>query len=146
FITNSVPHRLNDGDNVFLTFTDTSGNVPPTALTYSITSLATNAFRVNAPGITTLTYGQVGTVLTVTNNGHGLVVSNRVYLQITSGGAASGAYDVVSVPNTNSFTVAAVDSASRTGSGLLPKWTGGGYTQTGTSINFSLGNNHGLNP
>src|SRR5207244_3754434 len=59
---------------------------------------------------------------------------------------ANGPYQVVALPTTTTFSVTAADSTNRSGNCLFPKWTSGGYVQSGASINFSLGNNHGLNP
>ena len=50
------------------------------------------------------------------NTGHGLTAGNPVYLVFTTGGAANGSYQVVTVPSSSRFTVTAADSATRSGS------------------------------
>jgi hypothetical protein len=145
-ITTGTPHRLSNTDDPYCGFTDTSGAVAPPAQRYAnITGSTANSFQVTAPGVSVGTYGQSGNVITVTNNGHGLGVSNSVHLTFMTGGAASGVYQVASVLNTTNFTVTAPDIANRTGSCLFPKWTGGGYVQSGTTIRFTLTLEHGLN-
>jgi hypothetical protein len=59
------------------------------------------------------TYSQTGTTVTVTATAHGLITGNSVYLDITSGTAVDGTYDVT-VTGVDTFTV---QQASRTTSG-----------------------------
>ena len=149
-VTTTNAHRLNNNDTVFLNFTDTSGfPAPPAQLQgYSVTVTASNAFTITAPGISAGTYGQVGNTITVTNSGHGLAINNSVYLQFTTGGAISGSNQVVTTgASGNYFTVTASDSATRYGSCLFPKLTGGGFTiQNKTNTYFVTAQMHGLNP
>ena len=163
-ITNTTAslHRLNDGDTILMTFTDTSGQAAPPAQGYSVTVLSPTSFRVNAPGLSTGTYtltpnatvsNMVTTatdttnIITVTISGHGLNPGNPVYLVFTAGGAANGVYQVISTTNTGSFVVETADSTARpTNSCLIPKWTGGSFTQSSTDVTVSLTAAHGLNP
>ena len=144
-ITTTNIHRLNNGDTVVLNFTDTSGKPPPTSQAYGVTVTSPTTFTVNAPGLSTGTYGQLGTTISVTNSGHGLLAGNSVYLAFTTGGASNGTYQVVTVPTTSAFTVTASDSATRSGNCLLPKWTAAGYTQSKTNVTISAPLIHGLN-
>jgi hypothetical protein len=145
-ITTASPHRLNNDDDPFCGFTDTSGNPAPPSQRYgNISGSTLTTFNVPAPGLSTGTYGQSGSVITVTNTGHGLGVSNSVHLTFTTGGAVNGVYLVESVLSTARFTVAAADSATRSGSCFFPKWTGGGYVQTSNNVIFNLTLAHGLN-
>jgi len=139
-------HRLNTGDILWLLFSDTSGQAPPFSQGYSVTVTSPTSFNVNAPGFATGSYSQVTNMLTVTVTGHGLVPSNSVYLAFTTGGAASGVYQVLSTNSTSSFNVLAVDSVTRTGACLLPKLTAGGYSQRGTNVTISLPGPLGLAP
>ena len=100
FITNSTAHRLNNGDTVFLTFTDTSGQSAPSTKAFSVQSVpTTNTFTVNAPGLSSGTYTQTANVtisnmvtsttvttnvIFVTVNGHGLSPGNPVYLSFNN--------------------------------------------------------------
>jgi uncharacterized protein (DUF1800 family) len=162
-ITNTleVAHRLNDGDVVMLNFTDTSGQPAPYSQGYSINVVATNSFRVNAPGISSGTYTQAPNItisnmvtaslettniISVVISSHALSPGYPVYLTFTSGGATNGVYQVVST-NGNIFVVETADlTALPTNTCLIPKWTGGGYVQTTTNVTISLPGNHGLNP
>ncbi len=160
--TATVAHRLNDGDVVMLSFTDTSGQPAPYTQSYSVTALSTNSFRVNAPGVSSGTYTlipnasvsnmvtasfETTNVISVVINSHGLSPGYPVYLTFTSGGSTNGVYQVISTTNANTFMVETADSTSRsTNTCLIPKWTGGGYVQTANNVNISLPGNHGLNP
>lgn len=69
------------------------------------------------------TYNQAGTTLTVTLASHGLGVGKQVYLNFTSGSAASGTYSVVSAPTQNTFTVSRA-SATTSGNVNVSPWVG----------------------
>ncbi|HEY1788944.1 MAG TPA: DUF1800 family protein [Verrucomicrobiae bacterium] len=59
-------------------------------------------------------YTQTGTNIVVSTTGpHGLVVGNSVYINFTSGTAASGVYQVASVPGPTFFTVIAAVSKNQ---------------------------------
>jgi hypothetical protein len=85
-------------------------------------------------------------LITVSNSSHGLLVGHQLYLTFTSGGARSGIFTVAGILSSSVFTVTASDSASRAGSCVFPKWTGGGFSQTGNTITFSTTGPHGLLP
>jgi hypothetical protein len=146
-VTTTNAHRLNNNDTVFLTFTDTSGQPAPPSQSYGVTVTNPSVFTCTAPGLATGTYGQIGSIITVTNSGHGLAAGNPVYLVFTTGGAFNGLYQVVAVPASTYFTVAALDSAMRTGNCLFPKLTGGGFVvQNKTNVTVVTSLAHGLNP
>ena len=141
-ITTSKPHRLSSSDDVYLSF---SGSPAPASRVYSNVSVSNaNTFTITAPGVGVGTYGQSGTTITVTNSGHELSVGHQLYLSFTSGGAKSGIFTVSSVTSSSIFTVTATDSTTRAGSCAFPKWTGGGFTQTGSNITFTTTGPHGL--
>jgi hypothetical protein len=141
-VTTSKPHRLSSSDSVYLGFT---GNPAPLSQTYNgLTITGPNTFTVSAQGIAICTYVQSGTTLTVSSSGHGLIVGDKLYLSVTSGGLASGIYTVASVVNGSVFTVTTSSSASRSGNCLFPRWSGNGYSQSGTSITFWTYAPHGL--
>jgi uncharacterized protein (DUF1800 family) len=142
-ITNPVAHRMNNGDMVTLSFTDTSGNTPPPSQPYSITYVSTNVFNITCPNLTVGTYTQTNSVITVTMTSHGLLVGNTIYLQFTSGGSVSGLFTVAS-STANQFTVATGDSTGRAGSCLLPKIAASGFVQTGTTVTVYCAGPHGL--
>ncbi|MDB6022445.1 MAG: hypothetical protein JWQ04_2302 [Pedosphaera sp.] len=145
-ITNATAHRLNNGDTVELTFTDTSGNPSPVNQAYSVTVTGTNTFTVNAPNLLAGTYTQATNTITVTVGGHGLLAGNAAYLAFPSGGAVSGLY-LVATASTNSssiFTVSTPDGATRSGSCLLPKISASGFVQSGTNVTVYCSGPHGL--
>jgi hypothetical protein len=133
YITNAAPHRLGTNDVVWLNFTDTSGQPPPSSKAYTVTWLSPTNFSVTAPGLSSGTYVQTNGAMTVTVSGHGLATNYSAYLAFTSGGAANGVFLVTNVPNGNSFIVATADTTNRSGSCLLSKWTGGGFTEPKTN-------------
>jgi hypothetical protein len=145
-ITTAVPHRLNSGDTVWLSFTDTSGNAAPTTQGYGVTVTTPTNFTVNAPQLLTGTYTQSNGVITASLSGHGLAVGDPVYLVFTTGGASNGLFQVVTVPDTSHITVTNADAAAHTGNCLMPKLAVGGYTQVGTTITVSTTGPHGLIP
>lgn len=162
-ITNSLAHRLGPGDVVWLDFTDTSGQPAPSSQAYGITWVSPTVFTVNAPGLSSGTYTQavnvtftnvVGTVtnvfttnaITVSLSGHGLSVGNSAYLQFTSGGGSNGVYQVIAVADSSHFSVGTSDTNSLSGACLMPRWTGGGYTQSRTNLTFYTPFPHGLSP
>ena len=52
------------------------------------------------------TYSQSGNVITVTKSSHGYIVGDRVNITFTSGAGVNGSFDILTVPNVNTFTVA----------------------------------------
>ena len=66
------------------------------------------------------TYSQSGTTVTVTATAHGLIATNTVYVEITSGNGVEGTYTVVTVPNANTFTYTAGTSLTTSGNLYLP--------------------------
>lgn len=154
-----TPHRLTNSENLWLSFTDSSGHIVPPTQSYGVTTVNGTTFTINAPGLSSGTYSQItgtisnevtGTIdstnlLTVTVNGNGLVVGNQVYLAFTSGGAASGLFQIIHTNNANTFIVETSDTVTRTGNLLIPKWTGGGFTTSrNTNVTVSLIGPHGL--
>lgn len=141
-ITTPKPHRLGPSDDVFLSFV---GNpAPPSRIYNNVAVSNANTFTVTASGAAAGTYGQVGGVITITNSSHRLNVGSQLYLTFVSGGAASRVYTVASVLSGSVFTVATSDSAARSGACVFPRWTGGGFTHSGTNITFYTTGPHGL--
>ena len=66
------------------------------------------------------TYSQSGTTVTVTATAHGLIATNTVYVEITSGNGVEGTYTVATVPNANTFTYTAGTSLTTSGDLYLP--------------------------
>ena len=133
-ITLTQAHQLATGDRARLTFT--SGEPRPDPARYDVSVTGSNTFNVNARGLAFCTYGQTGTVITVTNSSHGLAAGHTIHLTFTTGGAGAGLYPVESVVSANAFTLLAGDSASRTGACVFPKLTGGYIVaNAGTSSN-----------
>ncbi len=145
-IVTTNAHRLGSGDTVYLGFSDSSGQPAPSTQGYGVTVTSPTTFTVNAPFLSSGTYIQTGSTITVTVSGYGLIPGNPLYLVFTTGGASNGVYQVLTTNSTSVFTVAAVDSVNRTGNCLMPKLTAGGYTQSSTTINLSFSGPHGLNP
>jgi uncharacterized protein (DUF1800 family) len=145
-ITTPSTHRLNSGDIIWINFTDTSGQPAPASQGYSVTVTSPTSFRVNAAGLLAGTYTLTNNTLTVAMSGHGLATNNPVYLAFTTGGASNGVYQVVTVPDSSHFTVTTAVSSTNTGNCLVPKITGGGFTQSRTNVTINTGLQHGLNP
>ena len=143
-ITMTNAHRLNTGDTVALTFTDTSGNPAPVSGNYSVTSTGTNTFTVNALNLAAGTYSQNTNTITVSISGHGLLPGNAAYLVFTSGGAASGLFLVITNPTSSTFTVATADAAVRSGNCVMPKINAAGFAQSGTVLTVDCTGPHGL--
>lgn len=143
-ITTTNTHRLNNGDVIALTFTDTSGNPAPPNGNYSITSTGTNTFNVNAPNLLAGSYSQNTNVITLNISGHGLLAGNPAYLVFTTGGATSGLYSVTAVYSSSSFAVSTPDAAVRSGNCILPKISASGFTQSGTVVTVDCNGPHGL--
>jgi uncharacterized protein (DUF1800 family) len=145
-VTTPLPHRMNNNDTVALSFTDSSGKPAPPAQAYSVTSTGPNTFNVTAPGLAAGTYIQTNNVITVAISSHGLAAGFSVYLAFTTGSAANGIYDVVSVPDSGHFTVATANGASTSGNCLFPRLTGGGYVvQNRTNLTVTTSLPQGLN-
>ena len=144
YITNSVPHRLGTNDIVWLNFTDTSGQPPPNAQAYTVTWQSPTNFAVTAPGFLSGTYLQTNGAITVTMSGHGLATNYSVYLSFTTGGATNGVFLATNVPDTSHFVVATADPTNRSGSCLLSRWTGGGFTQKTNLVTIYAPFAHGL--
>jgi hypothetical protein len=143
-ITTTTPHMMNNGDTAYMIFTDTSGNVAPTTQGYSVTKTGATTLTVNAPQLLVGTYGQTNGVITAALSGNGLASNDPVYIDFTTGGAASGLFEVSNIIDSAHFIVATTDLTTRAGSCLLPKLSVGGYTQTGTNIVISTAGPHGL--
>ena len=144
YITNSVPHRLGTNDTVWLNFTDLSSQPPPNSQAYTVTWQSPTNFAVTAPGFLSGTYLQTNGAITVTMSGHGLATNYAIYLTYTTGGATNGVFWVTNVPDTSHFIVATVDTTNRSGSCLLSRWTGGGFTQKTNLVTIYAPFAHGL--
>jgi len=143
-ITTTNNHRLNNGDTIALTFTDTSGNPAPPNGNYSVTSTGTNVFTVNALNLANGTYSQTSNIITVNISSHGLLPGNAAYLVFTTGGATSGLYSIITNLSSSSFTVSTPDSATRSGNCTMPKISASGFTQSGTVVTVDCSGPHGL--
>jgi len=141
-VTTSKPHRLSSSDDVSLVFSGKSG--PASQVYNNVTVTSPTTFNISTPGIVAGSYDQVGTVITVTNSGHGLNAGHQLYLSFTSGGAPSGVYTVDTVPSGSTFTVTGAVAAVRAGTCAFARWTGGGFVQAGTNLTFSTVGPHGL--
>ncbi len=141
-ITTTVPHRLNTGDTVPLSFLD--GNPAPSNQNFTVTALSPTVFTVTMPNLVTATYSQNTNFITVTNSGHGLLAGNPVYLAFTTGTAISGQYFVSNVISSSIFVVATTDSTVTSGRCLLPKTSAISFVQTGTNVVIGCSLPHGL--
>lgn len=152
-VTTTNAHRLNTGDIVWLTFSDTSGQPAPNTQGYRITVTSPTSFKVVAPGLLTGVYSETTSTnnpntnnIAVTVSGNGVRPGNPVYLSFTNGGAISAAYTVFSTNSSSTFNITALDSQNTTGGCLMPKLAAAGYTQKGTNITVDFSGPHGLNP
>jgi len=143
-ITTASPNMMNNGDTALMTFTDTSGNAPPTSQPYSVTVKSPTVLTITAPQMVTGSYGQTNGVITASLSSSALAAGNPVYLMFTTGDASNGVYQITSIIDGSHFTVATTDLVQRAGNCLMPKPSVGGYTQTGTNIVVSTTGPHGL--
>src|SRR5262249_29988700 len=65
-VTTTNAHRLNNGDILWLIFSDTSGQPAPYSQGYSVTVTNPTTFTVAAPGMSTGTYRQNSNTITLT--------------------------------------------------------------------------------
>jgi len=143
-VTTPTPHLLNNGDTVWLTFTDSSGKAAPTEQAYSVTAISTKEFTINAPQLSVGTYTQTNGIIAADISGNGLAVGNAVYLTFTTGGAKSGLFKIASVIDSAHFTVTNADLVGHAGSCVMPKLAVGGFTQVGTTVTIVTAGAHGL--
>ena len=61
------------------------------------------------------TYSQSGTTITITKSNHGYSVGSNVEITFSTGTAITGNYEIITVPDVNTFTVTALTSASTSG-------------------------------
>jgi uncharacterized protein (DUF1800 family) len=157
-ITTGAAHLLTTSNNVFLEFTDTTGDpakpAPPTG-TYRVQSVPTNTtYTINAPGWITGTYNQPAnsSVMTITLGGHWLPAGGQAYLDFTSGAASglagfdamvktvvlSTAVDFPGGSGNNSgttFTIAGISpttASARSGNVMIARFFGTYQTISGT--------------
>jgi hypothetical protein len=156
---------LGAGNPVYLVFTTGGASnglfqvasvIDGNHFTVTTTDLVQRAGSCLLPKLSVGGYMQTGASIRISTTGpHGLVVGNSVYINFTSGSAASGTYQVVSVPDPTHFTIASVNSANQTQNSLLvyslqppPLARSGtvvihestwnlGYTDTGTAASSS---------
>tara|TARA_B100000424_G_scaffold6703_1_gene5031 strand:- start:2121 stop:6062 length:3942 start_codon:yes stop_codon:yes gene_type:complete len=77
-------------------------------------------------------YSQSGTAIQVTKNSHGYSVGDFVEIDFTSGTATDGNYEIVSVPNANTFDVTSATSGSNSSQSCT---YGANFTQFNTFAN-----------
>lgn len=85
------------------------------------------------------TYTRSGNILTVSYANHGVSTGKTVHLAITSGGATSGDYAVVSAPDANTFTVTDPVSGGVSGSVTVSPFVGAFVANASGSSANSLG-------
>ena len=82
--------------------------------TVATTDLVSRAGSCLLPKLTVGGYTQTGTNIVISTTGpHGLVVSNSVFINFTSGGAVDGTYQVASVNDATHFTVTSTISTNQ---------------------------------
>ncbi|WP_367873151.1 DUF1800 family protein [Luteolibacter sp. Populi] len=134
--TSPAPHRLASGQAVQLAFSGPSA--ASTDGSYSLTSavpVTEFTFGVRAKDVFRCNWTQAANVITVTTSGaHNLTAGKSVYLRFRTGAAGvlvDGVYPLITASG-STFTVAAPDSAIRTGNTLDAAWILGDYKQTVT--------------
>ena len=156
-VTTTTPHLLSSGNTVFLEFTDTPvvpGQPAPTTGSYTVLGSpvpTSTTYSVNAPGWITGTYNQVGgsSTITVTMSNHWLPAGGKAWFDFTSGSADGAPFDqtVHTAASSNSvdfpsgvgnvagsnFTVTAPDTTARSGSVMIPRFSGS-YQTSGSSF------------
>ncbi len=146
-ITTPTPHHMLNNDDVTLVFTDTSGQIAPPTQVYNITNTGLTSITATAPGLGQGTYSQVNGTNTFTSAAHGLLAGFSVYISFATGGAASGVYQVATVPDTSHFTVLTGDLTAQSGSFVFSRLVGGGYIITQkTNVTVTTAQAHGMGP
>ncbi len=150
-VSTSTAHKLVTGNNVFLDFSDTTGDVAkpaPWIGTYSATVTGNNTFTVQANGWATGTYNipANSTVCTVSMGSHWLEATEQAYFDFTSGPADGLAgFDNTVHPAVTSnasntvagttFTITVPTSASaRSGNVMIPRFAPGSYTTSASGL------------
>lgn len=79
------------------------------------------------------------TTLTITLTAHGHSVGQAIYADFTSGTGADGGYEVVSVPDANTFTITTVASTTTSGNVTLNRATIRGSGNVNSVYRFATG-------
>ena len=126
-------HVLGVGDSVYCDFTS-GGGADGDYEIYAVTSA--NAYLIKYPTATTITSGNVSVYsrYAITYTAHGLAVSNRVYLDFTTGSGVDGIYPIVAVPDANTFHVVANNNASADSGNVTIKQTIGNVPVSGCKV------------
>jgi Protein of unknown function (DUF1800) len=149
-ITTTTPHKLTNGNSVFLEFT--GGSPVPYSGIYSVAAITgaqatSTAFTVNATGIVAGTYSQASgsSTITITISSHWLAAGHKCYLDFQSGGAAGVAgldgavHTVVTSSGETSSTFTIADPAgpaasARSGNVIMPRFNPGSYQVSSSGL------------
>lgn len=135
--TSPTVHRLANAQKVLLGFSGPSAKSMDGD--YSVSSaipLTSASFTVRTRDVHRSTWAQAGNVITVTTPvTYDYDPGQSVYLRFRSGGGgiiANGVYPIVTTPTSSTFTIAAPDSATRSGDCDVA-WLRGSYSQNHTA-------------
>lgn len=152
--TAPTEHRLSTGQSILLGFN--SAGAPATDGTYSVSSSVaptSTTFTVRAKDVFRCTWSQTNSTITITTpSDHSFEAGESVYLRFREGGGgvlADGIHTVIADLSDSTFTIAAPDVASRSGT-CDTAWLSGGYTQNVTdnvtTLTVIFGTQSGLAP
>lgn len=96
-------HGLSVGQEVYIDFT--SGGATADGVYTVETVTGANSYTVALAGAGTNGNASVVARTTVTFTAHGLAVGQRVYIDATSGTLADGTYEIITVPDANTYTI-----------------------------------------
>jgi uncharacterized protein (DUF1800 family) len=150
--TGATSHRLANNQKALLGFS--SAGVPSQDGDYTVINTpppTANTFTVRTRDVVRGTWAQADTTITVTTQAsHGFLDGQSAYLRFRSGAGgvvADGVYPLLSRVSSTVFTVAAPDSATRSGE-IDVAWQRGSYTQNVsggvTTLTVTCGNVPGL--
>jgi len=147
------PHRLENGDAIFLNFSSSDGPAPaPHIGSYSVSNVTTNTFTVAAQGWATGTYSIAASsnICRITMNNHWLQTNHQVYVDFTSGTANGDAGLDTTVYTLNNaspqtgtgatsffeFEIAGseVSGTARSGNVMIPRFTPGSFTTAASGL------------
>jgi uncharacterized protein (DUF1800 family) len=129
-------HRLSNSQSVQLGFT--SAGVPSTDGTYSVTTAipaTSTSFTVRTRDVYRCNWSQTAGIITITTpSGHPFNPGQAVHVRMRTGADAvltDGLYVILTEPSSTTITVAAPDSATRSGTCDV-SWLRGSYSQSYT--------------
>lgn len=122
-------HGLAVGQEVYIDFTSGGATADGVYTVESVTGA--NSYTVALAGAGTNGNASVVARTTVTFTAHGLAVGQRVYIDATSGTLADGTYEIMTVPDANSYTISTPQNITGGTGNATAKFTIGNVPESG---------------